>query len=457
MSEPKPDLSWQRTSPIAVVFFLFKSARALITNGLPAVAVIAAAYASGGVARKSWMLAGFLFFLVAATLASILAWLRFRFCVVNETVLVRSGILLREELTVEFGRIQNISIREPVYMRPFGLTVLSIDTAGSGKKEIDLGGIKKDRAIQLRETILSKSRVDSNDITANSVDQSQAQTQESILLSRSPQDIVIYGLTANFILWILVAVGAFFGAHDVTENFLIWLTNRVEFHALLAAFESLGNLFASLLILIGLMVLLFIILPLISVLGALFRHYDYRLSVEAETYRKNSGLLTRHDESMKRHKVQAMVINQNFMARFFKRFNLQLRIASAGSGAESGQLPSGTKRTFLVPVLHHHELIELTHEFFPDCDIKSVQFSRINRRRFTRVILGWVMLPLILITGILSLMVTWKFLLMPLIVLTLAWVIISQFWKKTGYGVVGDYGFVRRGFLGHQNHCLSPV
>jgi putative membrane protein len=205
MSKTGPHLNWQRTSPVAVLFMLLKGARQLVGNGLPAVAVVVAAYVSGGATRRSWVLTGFLIVGLISIVGSILGWLRFRFCIVDDRVLVRSGVLHREELSVEFGRIQNISIREPVYMRPFGLAVLSIDTAGSGQKEIVLGGIKKDTAIQLRETILSNAQP----ITAEPDGEADALPDKSLLLLRSTKDIIIYGLTVNFVFWLLVAVGAF--------------------------------------------------------------------------------------------------------------------------------------------------------------------------------------------------------------------------------------------------------
>lgn len=446
MSEASSNLNWQRTSPVAVVFFLFKSVRQIGINGLPAVALAVAAFASGSNTMKSWMLAGLLLVSVISIVASILTWLRFRFCIVNDRVLVRSGVLHREELSVEFGRIQNISILEPVYMRPFGLALLSIDTAGSGQKEIVLGGIKKNIAIELRETILSKAKTG----VAGPVDETETLPDKSLLLSRSVKDIIIYGLTVNFILWVMIAVGAFFGTPDLAENFFSWLGKNIQIQDVITAVESVGGLIGSILILIALVFVILLLLPLISVLGALVRHYGYRLSVEGETYRKTSGLLTRHDESLKRHKIQTMVLKQNFIARFFKRTNMQLRIASAGSGVESGQLPTG-QTTFLVPALHKIELAELVPQFFPNCDFKDVQFSRINRRRFSLVMLGWAVLPpLLLVTGLLSMLVSWKFVFILPIALPLAWSIISQFWKKIGYGVVGDYGFIRHGFVGTE-------
>ena len=447
MSNTGAELGWQRTSPVAVVFFLLKTARQFLTNGLPALAVVIAAYARSSDAVKSWMMTGLFLFALLTAIGAISKWIRFRFCIVDDKVLVKSGVFQHEELNVEFGRIQNVSIREPIYMRPFGLALLSIDTAGSGQKEIALGGIRRSVALQLRETILSRTEGD----TPAPEEGGEDVADRSLLLSRDVKDIVIYGLTVNFIIWVVVALGAFFGAQGVAENFFTWLSSFVQLEDLKAMVEQAGGLIGAVLIGILALFLMFLLLPLISVAGALVRHYGYQLRVDGETYRKNSGLLTRHDESMKRHKIQAMVLKQNFVARFFKRTNMQLRIASAGSGIEKGQLPTGPKTTFLVPALNDDELADLVPEFLPGCDYNDVRFSRINRRRFCLVIIGWAVLPpLLLVTGILSTLVNWMFLLLLPAGLALAWIIVSLVWKKAGYGVVGDYGFIRHGFLGAE-------
>ena len=201
--------NWQRTSPIAVVFFLFKAARQFVSHGLPAIAVIIAFYASASDSIQSLILAGLLLAVIVGVIGSVLSWLRFRYRIDDERVLVRSGVLHREELSVDFNRIQNISIREPFYARPFGLALLSIDTAGSGKEEIELGGIKKEYAIGLRATILSRPS------TADtiSLDQPSGSPDRVVLLSRSGKDIAIYGLTINFIIWLAIAMGAVWGSY----------------------------------------------------------------------------------------------------------------------------------------------------------------------------------------------------------------------------------------------------
>jgi len=286
--------------------------------------------------------------------------------------------------------------------------------------------------------------------------ESKTGSAPSLLLSRSGKDIVIYGLTVNFLLWFAIAVGAFFGAQGVAEEVFTWIGSRVQAEDVIAAAQNSGGFFGPMLLLGGVVFVVLLLLSMISVLGALFRHYGYVLSVDGETYRKTSGLLTRHDESMKRHKIQAIVLRQNFVARYFKRINMQLRVASAGSGTESGQLPTGPKTTFMVPALHAFELSELSTEFFPDCDVASAGFSRIDRRRFTTVLLALMAIPVLSVTSVLSIFLSWKFISIVPIVLGIAWLAISRYWRKAGYAVVGDYGFVRRGFIGTET-TLFPL
>ena len=393
------------------------------------------------------MISALVAIVVFGVVAAVLNWLRFRFRVSGDQVLVRSGVFKREELSVEFDRIQNVSIREPFYMRPFGLALLSIDTAGSGKKETTLSGIPKKLASDLRNKMLVDTVGEASEVAGHE----QAGSGDPVLLSRTSREIVIYGLTANFIIWLAIAVGAFFGAFDLHEELGTWLVGHFDpAWAEMIIREGLG-LSVFVVTVISVLLLVFVGLPLISILGALYRHHGYQLRVKGETYRKSSGLLSRFDESLKRHKIQAMVLKQNFVAGFFKRTNMQLRVASAGSCAGNGQLSALSKATFQVPVLSKSELPVFVNEFFPQCDFEKVQFTRINRRRLGMVVLGWgVMPPLVVVTTILSLVVNGMFALMLPLVLVAAWLIVNQVWTRIGFGVVGEYGFIRKGFFGTQ-------
>ena len=61
MSSESAELEWHRTSPIAVVFILFRTIRQVAFNSLLAVIVVVAAFASGGSGRKTLMATGAVF------------------------------------------------------------------------------------------------------------------------------------------------------------------------------------------------------------------------------------------------------------------------------------------------------------------------------------------------------------------------------------------------------------
>lgn len=449
MTTIDPRLDWQRTSPMAVIFFIARFAHQVVGNGLPAIAGLLAVAATGSDRQWTWLLLGILALASLGLTGSVLSYLRFRFRIIDDRILVHSGVLHREELDIEFNRVQNVSIREPFYMRPFGLALLGIDTAGSGKKEIVLGGIKKTLALTLRETILASKRSP----VSPDIDIPVKEQQPGLLLTRSTRDIVIYGMTVNFLLWVAILFGALSG---YMEEIFGQLVDLSSIKTSLAVAQEHSGAIVTVLTGLALMVLVFLAFSLIGVAGALIRHHGYRLTVDGETYRKQSGLLSRHDESLKQHKIQAVVWKQNFMARLFGRINMQLRLVSAGSGIETGQLPTGPKAAFLVPALHPAEASKLSAEFLPGCETDRVVFSSVHRRRFILKTLAVSGLPVAVGLSILpTLLVSWMFVLIIPVVLSCFYLLVNQQWKKLGYGIVGEYGFVRTGMIGTQTTLFS--
>ena len=433
---------WHRISPLAVFFFIGAFVRNMLTHGLPAVIVAFAAFMSADAVIRDWTIRGLLVMAAAGLGIALLQYMRFRYCINDGHILVRSGVLHREELDIEFNRVQNVTIKEPFYMRPLGLAVLSIDTAGSKSKEISLAGVERKLALEMRTTILAEAQAE----TVTPTDREES--VPGLLLALARRDIVIYGLTANFLLWVALAMGGIFGSETISEKFFGWLNSRFELEEAVTVLQNEGGLLLVALVFgLGLFLLL-LLLPLFSVIGALFRYDGYRLTVDGETYRKSAGLLTRHDESLKQHKIQAIVWKQNAVARFFKRINIQLRQASAGTGIEDGQLPGGGKSSFIVPAVEPDQANELSAEFMPGCQAASTVWSRVDRRRYNVIKLVLVALPLLPLSLLLAIGVSWKFALALPLGLALAGLVFNRCWTKLGYGVNGGYGFVRQGFIG---------
>ena len=446
--------AWNRISPLSALFFVFRLLKNVGPQAAPGLLVLfAALFGSAGAGRAVLpfaLTAGAIMLVAFGTLS----WLRFRYQIADERVLVRQGVLQREELDIDFDRIQNITIREPFYMRPLGLAVLAIDTAGSSGKEVELAGIHRGLALKIRTKLLDEADARKHEAKSDT-EATQSETGEtssageSVLLELGRRDVLLYGLTANVLLWVAVAIGAFFGTGDMAENTVDAVINHPNVQETAMALRREGGALLLGLAITGMTLFILMMLPLVSMLGALFRYDGYRLTLREETFRRNSGLLTRHDESLRRHKIQAVVWKQNFVARWLGRTNLQVRQASAGSGSNGGNMPGAGKAPFLVPTLQPVQVQELTRVFLPGSETGRVNFSPVGVGRFVSVNLAIVVTVSVVPLLIPSILVhpAWLALLAP--IGGGAWLILRRVAQAYGWAVDGDFGYIRRGFIGH--------
>lgn len=456
-------MTWRRLSPVSVVFYIVRYARFLLTDGLPALAPMVAVWATAEGTVRLLGMVGLGVLVIAGAGWATVSYLRFRFCLTGDQVLIRRGVLHREQLNVGYDRVQDVSIDLPFYARPFGMAVLKLDTAGSAKQEIMLAGIPLAEARAMRDQLVRRAaqarrlQSDPSAVEPESTSESDAETE---LLTRSGGDIFRYGLTANGLLWVAIFVGAVFS----TMGEELWgepARFLVTLFQLSGAATAAQNAVTSgsplgIILVIGAALAVLALLPLLSVLGALWKYANYRLTVAGDTYHRYSGLVSRQEQTLRRGKVQAAVWRQNLIARWLKRVNLQLRMVSAGE-AVSSQGASQHKPVFLVPAVDAAEAAAMTSEFLPGCQPSQARLSPIHRKRYVRrtLLLGW-MPPLAGLTIGASVFLGWLALLVPLAGLPLALLCIHLRWRRYGYGIVGAFGYLRSGFLGTRSD-LFPL
>jgi len=436
---------WQRTSPTAILIFIGRFLKNALTHGLPALVPLAAAFAAVDGLRLIWLAAALLPIAGILLLWSVLSYLRFQYRLDERLILLRQGVLHRERLTVEFERVQNVSIQEPFFMRPLGLAVLSIDTAGSKSKEITLGGIRMDLAQELRAAILADAGAAQTAPESEATGEPAPAPGVRRLVERTPRQIARYGLTASGLFWVAILVGFVAGLGngdwlaDGIEEFVKYLARRVR---------EVGALYLAGIVAAVLGILL--MLPVLSMAGALIRHYGYRLTREGDTYRRSSGLINRTEAALKQHKIQSVVWKQNAIAHALRMVTLKLEVAKSGSEeANPSGIPVGMLSSFLVPALDPDEALKLTGEFLPGCDASPIEFSRPNARRFIgRPLLLFFTAPILAVSLPAAIFGHWAFLFLIPAAYSVAFLILRLVWSRWGYAVRGGYGFVRRGFLG---------
>lgn len=108
-----------------------------------------------------WGIAGLWGFLLL--LATLLRYLGFRikgYAVRQHDLMYRKGLLFRSVTVVPFTRIQHSEIEQGVIERQFGLSSLSVFTAGGSQSDLVIPGLKREDAERIRNFLSQKVAAD---------------------------------------------------------------------------------------------------------------------------------------------------------------------------------------------------------------------------------------------------------------------------------------------------------
>ena len=151
----------QRQSPFAIVMLGVRLVRSLgIVQLVVAIAVIVR-WAADGRLLVAIVVAGALFLTLSA-----LSWWRYTFRFVDDELVVTSGVLRADRLTVPIDRIQSIAVEQELLHRVTGLVKVVIDTAGSSQAEFTIDAVARPVADELRRRVGAGGSV----VTADRVD-----------------------------------------------------------------------------------------------------------------------------------------------------------------------------------------------------------------------------------------------------------------------------------------------
>lgn len=426
--------NWQRVSPLAIIHYGLTFLRQLVgSNPGPMLGIVAGSLAF---ARESPLMIAttVLTLIVLGILMAVLGWLRFLYRVHDGAIQVQQGVFTRHKLTLAFERIQNVRLERPVYLRPFSLARLTIESAGSASDEVHLPGIPLTQAESLRDRALEED------------DEGAAETDETddtppsggdALLQRRPSDLMIYGVSSPAILWGGAIAASVLGA--LTRN-MGDDESRQARDIMRTLLEVTPPWLPDALVLpLGIMLLL-ALMALGSVAMAVLRYQGYQLVRTGDRYRITSGLFTHREQGIRHHRIQHLHLAQSFVARLFRRHHLSCHPI----GPTLPDQPDGGGSALLAPSLTAAEQGQLLAAFYPNLDWKTLQFHPVSPR---------FMLPRFAFWGALAALATaW--------VLTSdinAWVLFALLpipplillnWRRQGWCLQGGRVILRGGLIG---------
>lgn len=74
----------------------------------------------------------------------------------NHDVLYRSGIIATNTIIIPYNRIQHVALHEGFISRYFGLAKIEIFTAGGSSSDIEIPGIQKEQAENIKQLLMGK-------------------------------------------------------------------------------------------------------------------------------------------------------------------------------------------------------------------------------------------------------------------------------------------------------------
>ena len=340
---------WQRTSPFAAVFYIGKIYQAIAKNAVQSLAPLAAFLVAFKGDPTQKVIIGVGVFAIGTIVLAFLRYWFFHYRITGNSVLIRAGVFKKTQLDIKFERIQAVNTQQNVVFRLLGLLTVSFDTAGAAGQEGYLPAVREDIARELRDRIrcMPRARVDEQAVTEEGAPYAQART----LLQLTSGDMVRIGLSSNRVFLLLVLLG------PLSEMMEQRFDEIVEESAVIEYFSSvqtglLSGLAFGLVLVTGILVLLFSI----SIAGAFLRFHRFELVADDDVFRSTGGLLTRHEHSVNRSKLQSLQASQHVALRIFRRFRLKARQASSGRAGKSSD--------FVVPICTGRELAELGHAFY---------------------------------------------------------------------------------------------
>jgi len=441
--EPDVGEVWQRLSPVSVVFFIIKFAIRFVKQGLlnmlPAVAAFTV-FANNKLFWISVMVPGLVVVLVVF---SFLYFWFFKFQAREGEIVIQRGVFNKERLNLHFGRVQNVNIGVPFYFKPFKLVNCIIESAGSKSTEVDLPGVSKEFAQDLRTQVFAADRVkDEAAADASDSDHEGGKVADAAsVLKLSNWESVKYGLTSYFAFVVLAGIAPFSG------HLLEYIGENLFPKVLAVVAPVVGNEAVAGVMIVGFSVLLLVVLITSgSMLGALLRFYNYELHDDGDKLVRVAGLLERRSTTLTKQKVQSVLVSQNLVARLLNRITLQYRQVG---GPQNKMKDTGIR----IPLLMPHEEDRFSSMVFEGCP--KPKFSGIHSSYVRRVFFYFWLLPTVCGLAIPVLLVS-KFFLLFFMGLAPVYVLLKLRSRRFGFWFNEEYGAIRQGLFG-QSYVVFPL
>lgn len=285
--------------------------------------------------------------LLALVGGMVLRYLRFRWHLEPDAVVIEEGILVRKRRVIRRDRIQTVDLERGITHRLLGVVEVRIEAIGGSGTEGRLSAVQPALAESLRRSLLSRrvgSRAHGLGTSTASAGPDEVVPEERVVAQVPPEGLILAGLTGGRVGVVAALVGFFFQA--VPETWWAETFGRVVQQV------PDPTTVVGLRVLIVFVVFALLVGFFLSVVATVFAHWDFTLSEGGETLGVRRGLFTEHRDTVPFRRIQAVQIEENLLRRLLRRGALRAvvagRVGLEGSEGRSLLLPIGRRNALHV-------------------------------------------------------------------------------------------------------------
>jgi len=446
--------SEQRLHPATLLFDLATHIRRF---AVPAVLVMfGASRSSDGLGNmferipsgwESWLLV----LLLPATITTIARYLSFRLRYDERELVIRSGLFFRKERHVPYSRIQNVDAIQNLFHRLLHVVEVRLETGGGTEEEARMRVLSQAAFEDLRRHVFT-GRASLGAAAAEQDQVTTRQASEGTTLVHLPlRELLLCGLLENKG---MVLIGAAYGVvweTGIVDGFWAGLfgtdtVGRGFFRAIAGVLfrgDSLPMVPIALGAALGLGLLLLV--RVVSMIWALVRLFDFRLTRIGEDLRTQYGLFTRVTTTVPIRRVQTITVSSGPLHRLLKRATVRMETAGGAGGENS----AASVREWLAPLIRREAVPALLQQVVPGFDLAAVDWQPVHPRAFARAVKPNLIFVALVTTGA-AIVMGWGS--VGILLLMLPWAIVStrQHVAHLGWAETDEVVVLRGGWLWQQ-------
>jgi putative membrane protein len=358
---------WQALHPSTLLFSVGAAARRLL---IPGIVVLVA---SRGDRADLWLMILF----VPAVVAALLKYVSYRYRFGREEIVVREGIVTRNERHIPYARIQNIdSVQNPLH-RLLRVAEVRLETASGDEPEAVIRVLSLRAIGRMRSLVFERKPDPSSEAPVAgegaTVAPELAAEPARVLLRLPTRELILLGfLSKRGMALVAAALGLLwqFGPIDLEARLdeLAQYLGKVP-----QSITTPGPAAAVVLAVIGALAV-FLVLKVLSVGWILLKYHGFTLSRRGDDLRTEYGLLTRVSATIPRHRIQKLSTRSGPLQRRLRRLSVQVETAGGSQGGEG----SAVDRLWIAPIIRRDRLSGLLSELMPGIDFDGVRWRELE-------------------------------------------------------------------------------